>query len=1047
MIIQTFEQIVASNPRRIAVRDNGATLSYQQLNQAANRLAHALIRESASAPRTVGLMFHQCLEGVAAVLGTLKSGNIYVPLDNRQPVKRLARAVEFFDIQTVVACGADRELVEELWRETNVELEFLPLEDFFAGPNHHNPSLEIPADTPAYIIQTSGSSGAPKGVAQSHKNIFHFTRLYIEALNITAEDRLTFISSFCHDGLVEDLYPALLSGATLCPYNIDRDGAAGIGDWLVKEQLTVYHSVPTVFRYIGRVLKEAGDNAPATIPNVRVICMGAEPLNRHDFSLVNSYFPNARLGHMYGQTESSVNTMGFIDTRDPQKKITLGRPLEGVELWLLDDNGEEVDDFETGEIFVVSDYLALGYWKDQQATSAAFIEDPAIGKLYRSGDLGRMDYDGAIEFMGRKDNQVKIRGFRVEPGEIESHLAAVPGINSAIVIAKSIDGEETLMAYYTIEDIDPRPCDDTLRAYLETVLPDHFIPSYFIQLEHIPRLANGKLDKQGLPDPLAAHQKARHSPPAGKTERLLVGIWADVLNISPEGIGLHDNFFALGGHSLKATILATRIHRETGIMLHLKQIFEAPTVWGLASLLRESQSPIQIPQPQAVEKKDYYNLSPAQKRLYIVDDGGLGYNMPRIIELTGQLDRGRLLSAFKQLIHRHDSLRTSFHMLEGTPVQRIHEAVEFQLEYFEGRSPLEDIARRFIRPFDLARAPLIRAGLVEQSSSRHLLIVDLHHIIADGTSLTIITEEFPQLYNGFQLQELPVQYKDFAALTGTKGYRRYVEKQRDFWLEMHDPPPPPLELPTDFPPPDVMDFNGDMVSFALPPNTCRKLNSLAKGENATLFMVLSAMYALLLSKLTGSEDIVFGVPVRGRTHSLWDKVVGMFVNTLALRFHPRADLTFREFLADVRTTALSAFQHQDYPFEALVERVAASRIPGRHPLFDTMLVLHNMDLPDVEMGGLGVAPYPYENKISKFDLHFEFFESPQGAVHCNVEYRTALFKGESIRTFCDFFLETASTVANGENPTIAQLTGLSKQKHRKLEGEFSMDLDSGMNWL
>jgi amino acid adenylation domain-containing protein len=1047
MIIQTFEQIAASNPHRIAVQDRGAALSYDELNRAANRLAHALIGEPNAAPRTVGLMFHQSLEGVAAVLGTLKSGNIYVPLDSRQPVKRLARAIEFFEIGTVVACGADRQLVEELGWQTTTELKFLAMENFFAGPHRPNPSLEIPADAPAYIIQTSGSSGAPKGVVQSRKSIHFFTERYIESLDISQDDRLTFISSFCHDGLVEDLYPALLSGACLCPYNIDRDGAAGVGGWLAQEQLTVYHSVPTVFRYIGRVLKEGGDNAPAAIPNVRVICMGAEPLNRTDLALVNNCFPNARLAHMYGQTESSVNTMGFIDTQDPRKKITLGRPLEGIELWLLDDNGREVDDFETGEIFVVSDYLAAGYWKDEQATAAAFIEDPAVGRLYRSGDLGRMDFDGAIEFMGRKDNQVKIRGFRVEPGEIESHLRTIPGIGDSIVTAESMDGEDTLIAYFTIEDSDPQPGENTIRAYLKTVLPDHFIPSYFIRLDQFPRLPNGKLDKQGLPDPRQAVQEDHHPLPSGQMEQCLVKIWAEVLNIPAKGIGIHDNFFALGGHSLKATILATRIHRETGIMLHLKQIFEAPTVLELAALLQDAQGPNQIPQPQAVEKKDYYHLSPAQKRLYIVDGGGLGYNMPRVIELTGELDRDRLLSAFKRLIQRHESLRTSFHMLEGTPVQRIHETVDFHLEYLGGESPLEDMARDFIRPFDLAKAPLIRAGLVEQSSTRHLLIVDLHHIIADGTSLTIITEEFPRLYNGVQIKELPVQYKDFAALTETVGYRRYEEEQRNFWREMYNPPPQPPEWPTDYPRPDMMDFNGDMASFTLPPDTCRRLKALAKGENATLFMALSAIYALLLRKLTGSDDIVFGVPVRGRTHSLWENVVGMFVNTLALRFQPREELDFREFLADVRDRTLSAFQHQDYPFDALVEQVVESRIPGRHPLFDTMLVLHNMDLPEVEMGGLGVAPYPYENKISKFDLHFEFFESPQGSVNCNVEFRTALFKQESIRTFCDYFLETTNAVANGDNPTIAQLTGLSKQRHRKLEGEFSMDLDSGMNWL
>ncbi|MCP5106270.1 MAG: non-ribosomal peptide synthetase, partial [bacterium] len=604
------------------------------------------------------------------------------------------------------------------------------------------------------------------------------------------------------------------------------------------------------------------------------------------------------------------------------------------------------------------------------------------------------------------DQQVKIRGFRIELGEIESQLLKHPSIKEAVVIDRMEEsGEKYLCAYFVSTETVEHVEHSELKKHLSKKLPDYMIPSHFVALDAVPLTPNGKVDRKALPAP-EFRAAAADAAPADEIEEKLVILWSEILNIDKGAIGVDADFFQLGGHSLKATILTARIHKVLDVKISLTEIFRLPTIRELARHVRES-APDKYASISKAETKEYYALSSVQKRLYVLqqlEPESTAYNMPQVISLDVTEPKEKWQEIFKQLIRRHESLRTSFIMVNGEPVQKIHQDVEFEIGLGEAPSSLGEAPSlpRFVRPFDLSRAPLLRVALVKLPEDKNIFMMDMHHIITDGMSQGILEKEFSALLAGTQLAPLQFQYKDYAEWRNREARGEYLKRQEQYWLNRFSGELPVLNLPWDFPRPGVQSFEGSNETFSIGSEETAALKALAAAEETTLYMVLLFLFNLLLARLSSLEDIIVGSPVAGRRHADLEKIVGMFVNTLAMRNYPAGEKTAAAFLREVRESTLEAFENQDYPFEDLVETVSAVRDLGRNPVFDAFFTLQNLGDPQEadpgpESTGEPPPAAPGDETgagVSKFDISLYAAEN-KDIIDFSFEYCAKLFNKDT----------------------------------------------------
>ncbi|WP_425414250.1 condensation domain-containing protein, partial [Paenibacillus taiwanensis] len=570
-----------------------------------------------------------------------------------------------------------------------------------------------------------------------------------------------------------------------------------------------------------------------------------------------------------------------------------------------------------------------------------------------------------------------------------------------------------------------------LRAALAEELPSYMIPSYFVQLEQMPLAPNGKLDRKLLPAPEGLiNIDTVHIAPRTPLEARLVRIWQEVLGV--ERIGVKEDFFELGGHSLRATTLVSKVHKALHVQFPLRDVFRFSTLEAMAKAIEglEQQQFHAIP---TANSKPYYPLSSAQKRIYILHQmagAQQSYNMPGAVTIRGHIDRTRLEAAFRELIARHETLRTSFETVAGEAVQRIHPQVEFAVEYIQAEGKeLEQIASQFVRDFELEQPPLLRVGLVEIAAGHHLLLFDMHHIVSDGVSMAILVDEFTRLYSGEQLVPLRIQYKDYVEWLKMDEQQERLKHQEAYWLNTLHGELPLLELPTEYARPEQRSYEGDKLQFSIDREQSDKLQRLAGNAGATLYMVMLAAYTTLLHKYSGQDDLIVGTPIAGRTHSDTEPLIGMFVNSLAIRNYPHPEKSFSSYLEEIKATTLQAYEHQDYPFEALVEKLQVVRNPSRNPLFDTMFILQNTENNSVSLGDLSVEPYNQNHSIAKFDLTLEI-SMEDGLMSGHFEYCTKLFSTNMIDNFAEDFLNILSQIC--EQPDIQlgqiQLSGVNGQE-------------------
>ncbi|MCY0089450.1 MULTISPECIES: non-ribosomal peptide synthetase [Bacillus amyloliquefaciens group] len=999
-----FARRAALSPHRPALRFPGGMLTYAELDQYTDRLAVWLRQKGVRKESMVGVLAERSPEMVVSVLAVLKAGGAYVPLDPEYPEDRLRYMLD--------DCGACLLLSQPGLSLSGFSGETLEvsLSSLTSETETGAVSEEADADSLAYIIYTSGSTGTPKGVAVEHRQAAAFLSGMQGQFPLTEEDIIVLKSSFSFDASIWQLFWWTMSGASvyLLPAGWEKDPVRMI-EAFSSEKVTTAHFIPAMVNsFLDALETEPAETRTRLGRTLTRVFAGGEALSPLTAARFADLLPETMLIHGYGPTEATVDAAFYVCDRkrdSGRTRLPIGKPVPGARLYVLDSGGTIQPAGVAGELYIAGTGVARGYLNRPELTEERFLDDPFYPgeRMYQTGDTARWTEDGLVEWLGRSDGQVKVRGYRIEPGEIEAAIRRIDGIREAAVTARNEHGDTALYAY-----IEGRESDD-VRAELATRLPAYMMPAQFIEMSEWPVTPSGKLDRRALPAPGGAADRQAYTAPRNVTEMKLCALWEEVLKNGP--VGIRDHFFERGGHSLKATALVSRIAKEFGVQVPLQDIFARPTVEELASVIQDlEESPYESIQP--AQKQDTYPVSSAQKRMYVLqqlEDGGVGYNMPAVLELTGPLDRGRLEETFRQLVERHESLRTSFETgPDGEPVQRIHDSVPFQLDEAES-------ADAFVRPFCLEEAPLFRAALVKESDERHLLLTDMHHIISDGVSVNTLIKEFGELYAGRSLAPMRLQYKDYAVWQRSFQEKEGYQKQEAYWLKRLEGELPVLELPADKPRPAVRSFAGGSVSCTLDTETASGLHRIARDHGSTLYMVLLAAYNTLLARLSGQEDIIVGSPIAGRPHKDLEPILGMFVNTLAIRTEPKGDKRFTDYLAEVRQAALEAYEHQDYPFEELVERLGVQRDMSRNPLFDVMFVLQNMERESLGLNKLHLAQAAdTSHKTAKFDATLYASEGSDGSISFDFEFNTDIYQKQTIEKWLSYFTRILTKVIENQ---------------------------------
>ncbi|MEC0251885.1 non-ribosomal peptide synthetase/type I polyketide synthase [Bacillus halotolerans] len=1025
MVSRWFEVQADQRPDHDAVIFGNERYTYRQLNERANQLARTLRTKGVQADQFVAIISPHCIELIVGILAVLKSGGAYVPIDPQYPEDRIQYMLS--DSRTEIVL-TQRRLLDQLPYDGDVVL--LDAENSY---HEDRSNLDLFSNTHdlAYMIYTSGSTGNPKGVLIEHQGLANYIWWAKEVYVRGEKTNFPLYSSISFDLTVTSIFTPLVTGNTIIIYD-GEDKSEVLSAIMRDSRIDIIKLTPAHLH----VLKEM-NVADGTA--IRKMIVGGENLSTRLAKSVSEQF-KGRLDifNEYGPTETVVGCMiyRYDAKRDKREFVPIGTPAANTDIYVADANKNLVPIGVIGEMYISGPGVARGYWNRPDLTAEKFVENPYIpgAKMYKSGDLAKRLRDGNLVYVGRIDEQVKIRGHRIELGEIEAALHNVEAVQkAAVTVREEEDGLKQLCAYYVSEKSIPAA---QLREQLSLELPNYMVPSYFVRLEHMPLTSNGKINRKVLPAPEASlQQTAEYVPPGNEVESKLTDLWKEVLGISHAGI--KHNFFDLGGNSIRAAALAARIHKELDVNLSLKDIFKFPTIEQLADKALHMEKNRYAPIPAAKEMP-YYPVSSAQRRMYLLshaEGGELTYNMTGAMSVEGTVDPARLNAAFQKLIERHEALRTSFELYEGEPAQRIHQTVEFTIEQIQA-SEEEAEARvlDFIQSFDLAKPPLIRAGLIELEPSRHVLVVDMHHIISDGVSVNILMKDLSRLYEGYELDPLPVQYKDYAVWQQSDIQKRSIKSQEAYWVDQFRDDIPVLDMPADYERPAIRDYEGESFEFVIPEHLKQRLRQMEENTGATLYMILLAAYTVLLSKYSGQEDIVVGTPSAGRTHLDVEAVVGMFVNTLVIRNHPAGRKTFDAYLNEVKENMLNAYKNQDYPLEELIQDLQLSKDPSRNPLFDTMFVLQNLDHAELTFDSLELKPYQFHHPVAKFDLTLSI-QADQDNYHGLFEYSKKLFKKSRIEALSNDYLHILSVIL--EQPSILieqiELSGSNEEEENMLD--------------
>ncbi|MBA2681036.1 MAG: amino acid adenylation domain-containing protein, partial [Ktedonobacteraceae bacterium] len=1099
-----FSQQARRLPEHVAVVDSDEILSYQELDRRANRLAHYLISCGINPGDCVAIYSHRSATLVWAILGILKAGAVYIILDPAYPAARLIDYLALADVRgwlhiaaagplpfvleeylTTLSCCCRMELPHPVDAELH-ELDSalpLPIHKTLLACSADDPDIEVGPDDLACITFTSGSTGRPKGVLQRHGPLSHFLPWQQERFGLTGVDRYSMLSGLAHDPLQRDIFTALWLGGTICIPAPEHIGTPGwLAAWLRQEQITIAHLTPAMLQLM-TVLSEqvVGSSTLSTLPSLRYAFTVGDVLTKHDVARLWKLAPSVTIVNFYGSTETQ-RAIGYyivpraerriheddllasnssIQVQHKEKEIIpLGRGFQDVQLLVLNQAQKLAGVGELGEIYVRSPHLARGYVDDEGLTAARFIRNPftdnVADRMYKTGDLGRYRPDGNVEYAGRSDQQVKLRGFRIELAEIEAVLGLHPAVQEVVVILREDHaGEKRLVAYIVPSRISPiHGTAQELHYFLATRLPGYMLPSAFVTLEALPVTPNGKVDRRTLPVPEPdSHTFEASEAPRTPTEEILSAIWAKLLG--RETIGIYENFFECGGHSLLATQLMARIYDVFQKEVRLQALFTAPTVAGLAAHLEQLQTldtpsrrPALVPQAREAEHS-LFPASFAQERLWFLDQfepGNTAYTLQAAFRVYGTMEVALLQESIQALVRRHETLRTTFVMVDGTLMQAIHAGSDLPFVMVDlGDLPIDMqeaqihyyAQRELQRPFDLEHGPLFVFTLMHLSSTAHILLCTIHHSIFDAWSAEVLVRELDILYKALSegrpasLPALPLQYADYATWQREWLEGGALARQMVYWRQQLAGAPTMLDLPTDHPRPPVQTFRGARTDFALSAMLTRSLTLLSRQKGVTLYMTLLVAFQVLLSRYSGQQDIVIGTPIAGRIAVELEGLIGFFVNTLILRGDLSGNPTFEELLGRGRAVTLEAYAHQEVPFEKLVEALQPERSLSHSPLFQVLFVLQNAPTPVLKLADLTLAPLEVPRLMAKFDLALMMWQEGT-CLQGNFEYNTDLFEAATIERMIGHLQTLLEGVVSHPDRRVSRLPLLTSEESQRL---------------
>ncbi|MED1721282.1 non-ribosomal peptide synthetase/type I polyketide synthase [Brevibacillus parabrevis] len=1078
-VVALIEAQVSKRGDEQAVVCEGQSLTYRELNERANQVARFLLDHGCEKNQIVGIVAERSLAMIIGLLAIEKAGGAYLPIDPATPAERIQYLLEDSGARLVLT---QTKLIEQMTFTDSAEIAVYDLEDEaqYASYERTNPGVPLLPDDLAYVLYTSGSTGQPKGVMLTHGGMAN--RLCWMAAHYGMDEQEVVLqkTTYTFDVSVWELFLPLMIGGVLC---FAKPGGEKDPEYLYRlideQQITTLHFVPSMLAAFLHALPDNADEASFSRLK-RCICSGEEL----SIEVKDRFFrkmPEVELHNLYGPTEASIDVT-FYEVQAEDRLIPIGKPVANTRLYIVTEEGGLAPIGVPGELCIAGIQLAKGYLNRPELTAEKFRELPLLPgeRLYFTGDLARWLEDGNIAYLGRKDTQIKLRGFRIELGEIESAIQSYTDkIETVAVVSQGTQAEsKVLCAFFSAtEKVDV----GKLKAHLQRHLPAYMVPLHYQQLAALPHTSSGKIDRKALPRITASDDvdMAASEMLAGEDGQLLASIFKETLGIENISSGAH--FFELGGNSLAAIVLKAKISAAFQVQLTMQEVFAHPTIRELVPLIRQKAPQAAVVIPKAAEAP-YYPVSSQQKRLYALqqfDETSTAYNIPGVFLLHGAVDRERMQAACEGVLQRHEALRTYFELNGQELVQKIVAAAPsglavlgtpavpsalaapsasavsgasatpsgsaalttsatppFALEWREmpGAS-VEEALEGFIRPFSLHEAPLLRIRLVSIAPDRHVMLIDMHHIISDGLSIERLVSDFLAYYDGQSLAEPKRQYKDFAVWQQSRDASDW-QKEADFWLQQYRDGYETLDLPTDYRRPPIKHFAGDLRRFVWTDEQAAALREFCRAQQLTPYMLLLGCFSILLAKYSGQQAIMVGTPVGGRIGAETEETVGAFVNTLALRSYPAGEKRVVDYLQELKAYCLQAFEHQTYPFEELVQQVEKERDLSRNPLFDTMFAWEQRDRSQLRIRGLDVQRQDIHSGIAKFDLMLQAWEE-QGQMGFALEYATALFAATTVERMGKHYTQILQEILQAPEQPIKEIRLISAEEEQLLRDGFN----------
>lgn len=1022
-IVDLFEEQVEKTPDNIAVICKNEKLTYRELNEKANQLAHSLINSGVNIGDIIGIMVNRSLEMIVGLLGILKSGASYLPIDPVYPLNRIIYMLENSTAYCVLVNDNTAYLLPNNINKINIAFE----SKIYLSNLINNTNINFPSTNMMYLIYTSGSTGNPKGVMITHKNFHNFILGIINKINFSSSKTMVSLTTISFDIFGLEIWCSLTNGLRLIiATEEDQTNVKLFNSLCLKYNVNMIQTTPS------RFLAFLEDSKYLNfLDNITDIMVGGEPLSS---ILLNKFhsLTKAKIYNMYGPTETTV--WSTIKNLTSESTITIGTPICNTHCYVLDKNMNLLPTYVIGELYIGGDGISKGYFKRDDLTSKVFLPSNfSTDILYNTKDLAYLNKYGEFVILGRSDFQVKIRGYRVELGEIENVIAQFDGITSCAVICHSQNDKQIIYAYYTGTY---KISIDNLRNHLLNKLPIYMIPSHFIQIDKMPYTPNGKIDRKGFSYNFSAEKKELILP-KDEFEKQVYDIVASVSNIT--NFSMNDNLFNIGLDSIELIKLTIKLNSVFGISISSKELYSFNCILDLVNYLRLNKY-TELPLLKKSSKRDYYPISSAQKRIYYassLDNNSTLYNIAGGIIIDNLLDTEKLKNCFNELINRHSSLRTHFEIKDNDIVQIIDDKVPFNLELDTASTDnLNDIYSNFVKPFDLSKAPLFRAKLVKLKDNKMLFLLDMHHIISDGTSLSILLQELCDLYNGSSLSDKQIDYADFTLWEKEYFKTDEFNNEKEYWVNQFESEVPLLNMPTSYPRPSTISFKGSNYHTTLPKNVFDKVNEVAKKLNITPYMLMLSCYYILLSKYSSNDDIVVGTPIIGRNLQELNNILGMFVNTLALRNKIDSSLSFEKFSENIKENCINSFKNQNYPFDYLVKDLNIQRDSSRNPLFDVMFVYQNNGYPKINFKDTKVEYFIPDNNVSKFDLTLEIIPI-NNEYSLRFEYCTKLFNEDFIKRLSSHYINILNAILENTYIKIADIDMLSCEERNQILYDFN----------